>query len=235
MIRDYRSVREVASAIAVAGEMAMEAYRSARVTDEPHITDRLMQAIEITVNGTDPVPAIRFPLADGASSYRPRGTLIWQAHTLRSGSGSAAHEKRFGADVLGVLTINTPEYRVAKGFLAQAKRAEPGAALSKARWDGLMGQCEKMLTISPDSFVIAYSKRRGVKFFSAEAVRSFSGRDLFQLYNMGIRSFFERNIESFIGDRLLDAPNIGVLERLHLDEVLRPSAHVLHLQASERE
>jgi hypothetical protein len=52
MIRDYCSVRELATAIANAGEMAMEAYRSARVTDEPHITDRLMQAIEMTVNGT---------------------------------------------------------------------------------------------------------------------------------------------------------------------------------------
>jgi hypothetical protein len=143
MIRDYRSVRKVASAIANAGEMAMEAHRTARVTDEPHITDRLMQAIEMTVNGTDPVLGYRLPLEDQASPYRRRGGLIWQAHTLRSGSRSAAHEKRFGADVLGVLTINTPAYRATKGFLAQAKRAEPRVPFSKSRWDGLMGQCER--------------------------------------------------------------------------------------------
>jgi hypothetical protein len=123
MIRDYRSEREIASAIANAGEMAIEAYRSARVTDEPHITDQLMQAIEMTVNGTDPAPRYRLPLKDEASSYRRLSGLIWQAHTLRSGSRSAAHEKRFGADVLGVLAINTPAYRATKGFLAQAKES----------------------------------------------------------------------------------------------------------------
>ena len=179
MIRDYRSVREVASAIANAGEMAMEAYHSARVTDEPHITDRLMQAIEMTVNGTDPVPGYRLLFEGAATPYRRYGGLIWQAHTLRSGSRSAAHEKRFGADVLGVLTINTPAYRATKGFLAQAKRAEPGVPLWKSRWDGLMGQCERMLAVTPDSFVMVYSKKWGISFFSAQAVRSFSGRDIF--------------------------------------------------------
>jgi hypothetical protein len=246
MIRAYRSVRDVASAIAAASEMAMEAYRSARITDEPHITDRLLQAVEMTVNGGataahgaltyDHPPALRSPLAeDDASPYRPRGLLIWQAHTLRSGSRSAAHEKRFGADVLGVLTINTPAYRATKGFLAQAKRAEPGVPFSKSRWGGLIDQCDKMLAVTPDSFVMAYSKKWGVSFFSAQAVRSFSGRDLYELYDMSVRSFFERHIESFIGDRRLNAPNIHVLERLHLDEAPRASAHVLHLQASESE
>jgi hypothetical protein len=97
MIRDYRSVREVASAIANAGEMAMEAYCSARVADEPHITDRFMQAIEMTMNGgatatlafslraVDHLPAFRVRAEDEVSRYRPHGPLIWQAHTVRSG------------------------------------------------------------------------------------------------------------------------------------------------------
>jgi hypothetical protein len=93
----------------------------------------------------------------------------------------------------------------------------------------------KMLAVTPDSFVMVYSKKWGVSFFSAQAVRSFSGRDLFQLYGMSVRSFFEKHIESFIGDGRLDAPSISVLERLHPDEDPRPSAHVLHLQASESE
>ena len=72
---------------------------------------------------------------------------------------------------------------------------------------------------------------------SAQAVAAFEGRDLFALYDIGVRSFFERHLQSFIGDRRLDRPEIETLERLEADEPEdeRPSEHVLHLAATEVE
>ena len=72
--------------------------------------------------------------------------------------------------------------------------------------------------------------------FSTRCSR-FRGRNIFDLYDIGVRSFFEKHLESFIGDRLLDKPDVSVLERLYADEpeAVRPSAHVLHLKAAEAE
>ena len=211
----------------------MEGYRRHRFIDEPHITDRLMGAIETKINGMTRAH-LAMPLPFGGGVRMP---LQWQAMTLRAGPASAAHEQRFGADILGVLTIRTRDYRNPKGFLAQAKRAEPGASFNSREWRRLRRQCEKMLTVTPDAFVIAYSRSRGVRFFSAQAVSSFEGRDLFKLYDLSVRSFFERHLQSFIGDRRLDKPEIETLERLQADEPedQRPSEHVLHLTATEME
>jgi hypothetical protein len=192
-----------------------------------------MAAIETKINGMTRAH-LAMPLPFGRGLRMP---LQWQAMTLRAGPASAAHEQRFGADILGVLTIGTRDYRNAKGFLAQAKRAEPGASFNHREWIRLRRQCEKMLAVSPDAFVIAYSRSKGVRFFSAQAVASFEGRDLFELYDIGVRSFFERHLQSFIGDRRLDKPEIETLERLQADEPEdeRPSEHVLHLTATEVE
>jgi hypothetical protein len=90
-----------------------------------------------------------------------------------------------------------------------------------------------MLAVTPDAFVIAYSKRQGVRLFSALAARSLRERDLFQLYSMSPLAFFERHFQSFIGDKRLDQPDISVLERLHAEETedVRPSSHVIKFTA----
>jgi hypothetical protein len=228
MIRDYRAVREVANAIAQEADKVIDAYRRSRVTDEPHITDRLLGAIESRISN------LRFgPVASSTWGGGFRSAISWQAMTLRSGPRSAAHEKQYGADLLGVFSADLPNYKVAKGFLAQAKRAEPRTDFSRAEWHRLVDQCERMLSNTPDAFVIAYSKKQGVRFFSALAVTALNGRDLFELYSMSTRAFFERHLQSFIGDRRLDAPDIAVLDRLTADGPpdTRPSAHVLSLGA----
>lgn len=247
MLRAYLTVRAIASVIADAGETAIQAYRDARVTDEPHITDRLLGAIETAVAASRLAREYRVPDPPGASLHADDvegdadaaaaaagRRLVWQAMTLRAGSGSAAHEKRHGADVLGVLSIDTPGYQVSKGFLAQAKRAEPGIPFSKAEWERLQQQCETMLQVTPDAFALIFSKERGARMVSAAAIAAYSGRDVFDLYDMGLRSFFERHIESFIGDRRLNKPQIEVLDRLRtqVPADIRPSSHVLHLKAS---
>ncbi len=153
--------------------------------------------------------------------------------TLRAGSGSGAHEKRFGADILGVFAAELPNYNITKGFLAHAKRAEPSMNFSRHEWERLTEQCDRTLAVTSDAFVIAYSKRQGVRFFSALAARSLRERDRFQLYSMSPRALFERHFQSFIGDERLDRPDISVLQRLHAEETadVRPSSHVIKFTA----
>ena len=228
MIRDYRAVQVIAKAIAVEAKATMDAYRRSRITDEPHITDRLLGAIESRIRH------LRFgPVASSAGGRGLRLPILWEAMTLRSGPHSAAHEQRYGADILGVFSAQLPDYNISKGFLAQAKRAEPGVDFPRNEWVRLIQQCERMLTCSPDSFVIVYSKKLDVRFFSALAVTSLKGRDLFDLYSMATSAFFTRHFQSFIGDRRLDNPVIEVLDRLQVDEPAdtRPSRHVLSITA----
>ena len=146
--------------------------------------------------------------------YSGGGRIKWTARSLRTSAGVAAEEKRHGADLMGILDIDIPNYRVIKGFLSQAKRAEPGRKLRKQDWDRLHSQCEKMLLRTPDAFVWVYSISAGIRIFPAVSVLALKSRDIFDLYSRSISSFFEYHIECFIGDQRLNSTDIETLEAL---------------------
>ena len=212
---------------------------------EPSITDRFMANIEMVVNSDRPAGIDLVRVGYTESKLVTGKTLVvdglhkeasskpyisWHAKTLRSARGKGAEEKEFGADVLGVLTINDRQYSVAKGFLCQAKRAEPDKSFSKREWNRLREQCDAMLAVSPDSFVLCYSLISGMRFFSANAVRSYSGCQLFDLYDMSVKAFFERHLASFIGDSRLHSPHITTLTDLQRQMATEDhSGHVLDL------
>jgi hypothetical protein len=126
------------------------------------------------------------------------------------------------------LDIDIGEFRAKKGFLAQAKRVEPGQPLNRQRWDELIDQCQTMLARTPDSFVFAYSKKRGIRVLSANAVVGLDGpADIFRLYNRGIASFFELHIECFVGDPRLNSTDIKTLDAL----ADLPVEHALQISA----
>lgn len=230
MIRSYGAVRRIAGLIAEAAERAMDAYRKERVTDEPHVTDRLMGAIEESVSN-QVTSGVLLPFGGGF-----RMPLRWEAKTLRASSGAAAEEKRHGADILGVLTVELRDFKTSKGFLAQAKRAEPGKPLGRSEWHRLQDQCDKMLAVTPDAFLLVYSKQRGARFISANSVVSYAGDDAFDLYDMSVRTFFEKHLQCFIGDRRLDSPEIATLDRLRAGADDAPATrYVLHLEVREAE
>lgn len=124
MSKKSRTFRKIAREIADAANGAINAYKEARVEEEPQVTDRILGAIE------DRIQNQKF---DG---------VIWNARTLRTGRGVAAEESRHGADLMGVLDIGIPGHRAKKGFLAQAKKAEPDHPLSSKDWERLLLQCE---------------------------------------------------------------------------------------------
>lgn len=247
MIRDHASVREVAREISDAADGALDGYRAGRVEEEPQITDRIIGAIENQVGRTRPsddlppddegvgllpsrssAVSLRFVEGDrGEIPYAVAGRINWTARSLKTGPGVAGEEKRHGADLMGVLDIDIPDYRVKKGFLVQAKRAEPGRKFDNRDWDRLHSQCEKMLHRTPDAFVWVYSKSAGIRIFPAASVLALNSRDIFELYSRRVSSFFEYHIECFIGDRRLNSTQIETLDAL----VEFPVERVLELSA----
>lgn len=214
MLDRYRIVRRTARRIAGAAETAIEAYREGRIKDEPRITDRMLGAIE-----------------QAMKEYADRG-VTWTSMTLQPGKGQAAEEKRHGADFMGVLDIALPDFTVQTGFLAQAKRLEPPQSLHSGEWDRLNEQCETMLRRTPAAFVFLYSKP-DISIVPAISVAGLQqAENMFGCYSVGVQSFFERHIESFIGDRRLSRAAIDVLDQLAAEYEVR---RLLYLQARETE
>lgn len=190
MFTYYQAVRGAAQQIANAINHTVDALRERRVEQEPAITDRMLGAIE-----------------ESLSDYSNKG-ISWQAKTLTD-RGAGAQESKYGADFMGVLTITLPNFAVSKGFLAQAKLIRDGSAGSL---DELKSQCDRMLNLSPDSFVFLYGFS-GVRVIPAVSVVG-STLDPQQLYSRSAQRFFEEHIQCFIGDRKISAPSTVVLNDL---------------------
>jgi len=124
--------------------------------------------------------------------------IAWRARIL-----SPRHEeKEFGADFLVGLRLKLPDYSVAKGFLAQAKRQEPGKPLSPSHWSQLVRQCSRMLEHSTESFVFVYA-RNGVLVVPALGVIACVGhQDLHMLHAWNIRDFYRHHLECWVGQSL---------------------------------
>lgn len=216
MNRRMYGVRKIATEISNAADSVIAAYKENRVFEEPDLTSRIIGAIEDRVNNWSNV-----------ESFNPKG-INWKARSFRTSRGLAAEEKRYGADLMGILSIDLPNYQVKKGFLAQAKRIELGEKSSRGDWHRLCEQCEKMLDRTSESFVWVYSKSMGIRIFPAISVLATDSRNIYDLYSRGMTRFFEKHIECFIGDRRLHSTDIRTLETLkncHVENVLELSAN----------
>ena len=208
MLRRYAMVRKVAREISGAANGAFEGYASGEKVDESDITGLMLGAIGERIRS------------------REFGGVTWSAHILTS-SGPGAEEKRHGADFMGVLDADLPDYKVKKGFLVQAKKAEPGDTFKKDQWKCLTSQCEKITERTLDSFVFVYSRKEGIRVFPALSVLELKSMNIFDLYHHSVQNFFENHLECFIGDRRLNSPDIEKLDALADFPVRR----VLHLTA----
>ncbi len=244
MIRQPHIVRYIAQQISCAADGVLEAYQNNRVEEEPQITDRIVGAIEERVRSDFPpnISKKNYSELPSNSAHDPRvvsermwtrypSPIVWKARSLRTSSGRAAEEKRHGADLMGVLDIDLPNYRTTKGFLAQAKLAEPRRKFPSGEWERLQVQCEKMLSRTPDSFVWVYSKKRGIRIFSAASVVELTSKNIFDLYDRSVSSFFELHLECFIGDRRLNSTDIDTLDAL--DEQSAKTGFELSIRSTE--
>ena len=77
----------------------------------------------------------------------------------------------------------------------------------------LKDQCEKMLSLSPDSFVFLYSIT-GIRVVPALSVLNGDSRNPHDYYSRSVSAFFELHFECFVGDRKINSPKTEVLEKL---------------------
>lgn len=126
-------------------------------------------------------------------------------------AGKQAEEGRTGADFVGVIQFDLPDFHLAKGFLAQAKRQEEGERLSAEQWRDLRQQCEHMLDITSESFVFVYAYHGVFVVSPLNVLGCATTTDLFLLHPIPLREFFSRHFHCFIGDRRLDSATAPIL------------------------
>jgi len=191
MIRKYGIVRPSARRVSEAVQSVVKDYARGGIQEEPDFTSRMLQAIQGAMNGTT------------------LNGVLWQS-VVTTSHGPNAQERATGADFMGVLSIDLDDYKVRKGFLAQAKRGDHLRGQEIAR---LQEQCDHMLNLTPESYVFLY-KRDGVRILPAISVLSANVEELTDIYNWSVQIFFESHLESFIGDRRLSAASRDQLEGL---------------------
>ena len=194
MLKYYAIIRGAAEAIESAAMGAVNALGDGRVEQEPHFTDRMLGRIEQAMDG-----------------YEHNG-VRWNAKTLTD-RGRGAQESTYGADFMGVASIELPGLSVKKGFLAQAKLIEPGAYLSQTEYDRMARRCNTMLKYTPDSFVFMYSST-SIRIVPAITVVSSERINPHELYSRAVSRFYEEHFSCFIGDRKISAPSVDVLEAM---------------------
>lgn len=203
MIAHRRFVRAVSKRIGAAADRAVEDFQTGLVEQEPHLTDRLLGRIMESIDG-----------------YKSKG-VRWTAKTLTD-HGPNTQEKKYGADFVGVLDIDLPEYKVRKGFLAQAKLLRSNV-MSAEEFRRLLFQCEQMLNLSPDAFVF-HESRDGIRVIPAIAVVGTVGPEVAfdpdAAYSRKLSRFYEEHLQCFIGDRRIHAATKETLAELYARSLL---------------
>lgn len=191
-------VREVATHIAdTANGTVKECLHGGWVEQEPPLTDRFIGSV-----------------VESMRNYKTKG-ITWNAKTL-SDRGPNAQENRFGADFVGILDIDLPDFKIRKGFLAQAKLLRNGK-MKSSDFKDMVNQCDKMLDLSPESFVFFYSND-GIRIVHANSIMGAKGHqgsfNPSTLYDRDARTFYEAHLECHIGDRKINAPSESLLSDL---------------------
>ncbi len=185
MIRYYQVVRNI----------------SARIGD---IADRTIKEI-LEHNEQEPniTAALAGRIRDGLDQYRRWGIRV-TAQVLNS-SGRGSQEHRAGADLLGILSVNLPDFQLSKGFFVQAKKITNGT-LNAATVKDAKEKCAKMLAISPDSYLFTYSSDE-IRVIPASSIIAVPQDRLRidDVYSRSLARFYEIHLTSFVGD-----PKLGI-------------------------
>lgn len=193
-IRHYAIIRAAAAHLADAANGTVDALVEGRVEQEPAFTDRMLGRIETAMEG-----------------YVTKG-VRWTAKTLTDRGGSS-QEREFGADFAGVLNIDLEDFKVSKGFLAQAKLVEPRVFVPARELERMVIQCERMLEHTPAAFLFLYSAQ-GISVVPAISVVSATFLNPHELYPRSMSRFYEEHFECFIGDRTIAEPTPEMLDTL---------------------
>lgn len=178
------AMRTAAHSAEQAVSRAMAKYRDGLVTDEDDLTGVLVGNLDAEFS---------------AKGGRDIGGLQWSSSILRHRTGRAAEEKRIGADMIIHVRVSTPIQTYSKAVLVQAKRKEPGDQMSAKERNELLGQCKKMLAVTPAAFVFDYAKGE-MRCASATKIGGSTNNDLHAACNWTAYRFFLELFRCPIGD-----------------------------------
>lgn len=196
---DFSETMAVAAHVAASAvHETMRQHRLGHIVDEDDITPDLLATLRTRVNG-------------------PIGGLTWTSSVVRHRRGIAAEEATIGADMVICVRLDTSTEKYAKGVLVQAKRVGPGAVLSKSQLNNLKEQCNRMLTISPSSFVFDYSPY-GMRVGAASRIAGTAEVDMSAICGWTPYRFFLELFRCPVGDPRLKSSLVSdlPLPQLHI-------------------
>ncbi|OCJ15273.1 hypothetical protein A6U87_24430 [Rhizobium sp. AC44/96] len=185
------AMREAAKAADNAVARAMRKYRDGLTVDEDDLTGVLIGSLD-------------------AEFDRNIAGIQWSSSILRHRKGSAAEEKRIGADMVFHIALTTPLVKYSKAVLIQAKRHQPGMLMTQNEHHDLGAQCSKMLAVTPASFVFDYTTS-GMRCGSASKIYGSTNRDLYDACKWTSYRFFLEFFRSSIGDPRLTSAKVADL------------------------
>lgn len=174
------ATREAAQIANKAVTRAMKKYASGFVTDEDDITGVLVGNLDTDLEGSI-------------------GGLDWSTSIVRHRRGSAAEERTVGADVVIHVKLETPTQKYSKGVLVQAKRVDKDELMTGRAHSELIDQCDRMLTITPASYVFDYAKGR-MRCGAATKLAGSTRRDLYRACGWTSYRFFLELFRCPVGD-----------------------------------
>lgn len=184
--------RKAAHAADRAVRASMQKYAEGLVTDEDDITGAMIGRLDSVFD-------------------KKIGGITWSSSILRHRKGIAAQEKSTGADMLFHVSIATPQLSYSKGVLIQSKRVDEGVEMTVAGHKELMEQCNKMLGITPASFVFNYTKS-GMRCASATKIHGAKSRVLNESCNLTSYRFFLELFRCTTGDRSITSAKFADLQ-----------------------
>lgn len=194
------SFRSAAKAANKAVGRAIKKYRNGLVTDEDDITGVLLGNLDSEFDKE----------IDG---------ITWSCSILRHRKGIASEESRIGADMIIHVRLKTPILEYSKGVLVQAKRVEAGASMNRAAHNELIQQCDRMLDVTPSSFVFDYATK-SMRCGSASKIAGSSNRNLYNACTWTAYRFFFELFRCPVGDPRLTSAKVRDLPVSNIVEIV---------------
>lgn len=205
------TINSVRTAIEHASQITRNGLAAGEIETEPTFTDRMIGAFKTVVEANPEYRGYKF----GIRTLRDRGP------------GAAEHE--FGADFCAVLKVEIEDFSIEKGFLAQAKLSGRGGVSVRAGGPGvystvmvsatagdrtLRAQCDQMLAVTPDSYVVVYDYDDILVVPASSVAHLHHDAGTQPLYSKSIGNFFSEFLMSFVGDPALKAHDDQSLREL---------------------
>ena len=187
-----------------------QAFKQAAHIADSAVNATMLKYSEELVTDEDDITGVLIGQLDAAFNCKVDG-IVWSSSILRHRKGRAAQEKKVGADMLIHVSFKTPELTYSKGILIQSKRVDERTSMSEREHTELRRQCNKMLDVTPASFVFNYAKS-GMRCASATKIAGTKDKMLHDSCNLTSYRFFLELFRCTTGDRNITSARFDELQ-----------------------